>query len=94
MIFKLVNFKFNFKLDHATQAQASPISGLLQNRDLKLNSTFSKFINRQGSGQVTILVTTLASKNRASGFKLKTKFKVNKLQTVTILPFKFTFEVY
>ena len=92
MIFKLVNFKFNFKLDHATQAQASPISGLLQNRDLKLNSTFSKFINRQGSGRVTILVTTLASENRASG--LKTKFKVNKLQTVTILPFKFTFEVY
>jgi hypothetical protein len=94
VIFKLVNFKFNFKLDHATQApsQASPISGLLQNRDLKLNSTFSKFINRQGSGRVTILVTTLASENRASG--LKTKFKVNKLQTVTILPFKFTFEVY
>ena len=92
IIFKLVNFKFNFKLDHATQAQASPISGLLQNRDLKLNSTFSKFINRQGSGRVTILVTTLASENRASG--LKTKFKVNKLQTVTILPFKFTFEVH
>ena len=63
-------------------------SRVILTSNLKINSTFSKFINRQGRVRVTILVvTTVASENSESG--LKTKFKVNNLQTVTILPFKF-----
>ena len=76
------NFEF-------TKAASDP-SHLTSN--LKLNSTFSKFINRQVRVRVTILVTTVTVAFENSG--LKTKFNVNNLQTVTILPFTFRVEVH